>query len=445
MWVRRSPIVILGAVLLALPLVAAAQPAAKIQMADGTDGRNVTGVVVDPEIPGADSGLTSLTAAASLVTEAPAGFDNETNGLLTQAEFDVVLETFEEREDEDEGLGPVYNAQSCAECHQNPVSGGTSQITELRVARLSGGIFYSDPPGGSLINDRAIHPDIQERVRGADNLSTPRSSLNLLGDGFVEAISNSTLEAIRASQPSFARGTLVAVPVLEAGGNLRYGRFGWKNQQATLLSFSADAYLNEMGITSPLQPTENSSYGASVAAFDEVPDPEDEATAEAPFGEDAEAFATFMRATKVPPRDDVLAATFDAQVGETLFSQIGCDLCHIPSIQTAAPGTVINGGALTVSAALGDKIIHPYSDFLLHDVGTNDPIIMNGGVGTFNMVRTPPLWGLRTRARMLHDLSTLTRNNTILAHFGEANPVINNYIFLSTNQKNQLITFLNTL
>jgi CxxC motif-containing protein (DUF1111 family) len=443
-WISKAPVLVLVLLVVSPLALAAQQTGSVLQLNDAAQAAGVLRGPVAPETPSPDSGLRSSTAASSLISEAPAGFDNLTNGFLSQAEFDLALGTFAEIDEIDEGLGPVYNAPGCAECHANPVTGGTSQITELRTAIIQGG-FYFDPPGGSLINDRAINPDIQERVFGDENVNTPRMSLNLLGDGFVEAIANSTLVSIRNSQPSSLRGTLIAVPVGEAGGNLRYGRFGWKNQHASLLSFSADAYLNEMGITSPLMPTENTSKGRSVAAYDEVPDPEDPATPDAPFGDDVEAFTDFMRATKVPPRDEALAATFDAQVGELLFDQIGCDLCHVPTITTAPPGTVINGGAFVVPDALGDKVIHPYSDFLLHDVGTNDPIIQNGGVVSFNKVRTPPLWGLRTRSRMLHDLSTLTRNFTILAHSNEATGVTNNYRSLSTNQKNQLITFLNSL
>lgn len=377
-------------------------------------------------------------------TDAPTGFDDETNGFITQAEFDEAKETFEEREEDDEGLGPVYNAQGCAECHQNPTTGATSQITELRVGRFNG-FSFSDRPGGSLINDRAIHPDIQERVSGADNVQSFRTSLNTLGDGFVEAIGNSKLSAIQASQPSVLRGTIIWVPVLEAGNFPRIGRFGWKGQHASLLSFAADAYLNEMGITSPLQPDENTSNGRSVAEFDEVPDPEDEGSAEFPFGEDVQAFTDFMRATTAPPRDLEAAATFDAQVGAQLFHAIGCDFCHLTSIVTSPPGTLINGGAMVVPAALGNKTIHPYSDFLLHDVGTGDGIVQNGGQGTRNKLRTPPLWGLRTRSRMMHDGENFTRNNSILRHGGQATPVINFYRSLSNNQKNQMVAFLNSL
>lgn len=388
--------------------------------------------------------LPVLVAATKAATEAPAGFDNLTNGFTTQTVFDLDREVYEGREDPDEGLGPVYNAQACAECHQNPVTGATSQITELRVGRLSGSTF-TDRPGGSLINDRAIDARIQERVAGEDNVTTFRTSLNTLGDGFVEAIADSTLTALRAAQPAAQRGTIINVPVKESPGVTRVARFGWKNQHASLLSFSADAYLNEMGITSPLEPTENTSNGVSVAAFDAVPDPEEAPSVAFPFGEDVEIFARFMRSTKVPPRDTVVAATADAIAGANIFNAIGCATCHTASITTAPVGTVLNGGKLTVTAALGDKIIHPYSDFLLHDVGTGDGIVQNGGAGTRNQLRTPPLWGLRTRSRLMHDGESLTRNNAILRHFGQATAAGDNYFALSLTQKNQLIAFLNSL
>src|SRR5205814_4042056 len=127
------------------------------------------------------------------------------------------------------------------------------------------------------------------------------------------------------------------------------------------------------------------------------------------------------------------------------FNAVGCNICHVTSITTAPAGTVINGGAFTVPAALGNKIIHPYSDFLLHNVGTGDGVVQNGGQATANRMRTAPLWGVRTRARLMHDGESVLRNDAILRHGGEATGVINNYRSLSTTQKNQLITFLNSL
>ena len=199
-----------------------------------------------------------------------------------------------------DGLGPVYNADSCASCHSNPVTGAISQVTELRAGHYNGNSFV-DQVGGSLINDRAIDPSLQERVLGSSEVRTFRTSLNTLGDGFVEAIADATLVSLAGSQPSSMRGLVVRVPVLEARtGTTAVGRFGWKDQHASLTSFSADAYLNEMGITSTLQMVENTSNGNSVAAFDTVADPED-------TDNDIDQFADFMRATKAPPRDTALA------------------------------------------------------------------------------------------------------------------------------------------
>jgi CxxC motif-containing protein (DUF1111 family) len=375
-------------------------------------------------------------------TEAPAGFDNQTNGLITQTDFDAARATFEERDDIAKGLGPVYNAQSCAECHQNPVTGAGSQISELRAGHLDGSGNFVDAPGGSLINDRAIDPSIQERVPGSEDVRAFRMSTNTLGSGFVEAINSNTLVALANAQPGQSNGAIagqvIQVPVLEVPGAVRVGRFGWKNQNASLLSFSADAYLNEIGITSRLLPTENTSLGRSVLAFDHVPDVED-------VDNDIDTFTSFMRATKVPPRDAALAATADAISGSSLFDSIGCGTCHTRSITTSPAGTSINGGAFIVPAALGNKVIHPFSDYLLHDVGTGDGIVQNGGQSTANKLRTAPLWGVRTHARHMHDGQSLTFNESILRHAGEAAAVINRYRSLSLAQRNQIVTFLQSL
>jgi CxxC motif-containing protein (DUF1111 family) len=377
-------------------------------------------------------------------TEAPAGFDNRTNGMVPQAEFDDVRAVFEERDDDVRGLGPVYNAQSCAECHQNPTTGGISQISELRAGHLDAAGNFVDAPGGSLINDRAVDASIQERVPGAENIRTFRTSLNVLGDGFVEAINSNTLVAIANAQPGQSGGQIagqvIQVPVLEAPGNNRVGRFGWKNQNSSLLSFSGDAYLNEIGITNRLLTEENTSMGRNVSLlpFDQVPGNEDPEN-------DIDEFTTFMRSSRVPPRDNALAATADAQAGSNLFDAIGCNVCHTRSITTAAVGTVINGGEFTVPAALGNKIIHPFSDFALHDIGTGDGIVQNGGQATRNKVRTVPLWGVRTQDRHMHDGASLTFTDSILRHAGEATGVINAFRALNANQRAQIVTFLQSL
>ena len=374
------------------------------------------------------------------------------NGFTTNATFTADEVVFMEEDDIGDGLGPVYNARGCIDCHGNPNVGGTSQVSELRVGHTDGAGNFVNPNipindgantinNRSLINDRAICDQASERVPGAETVRTFRATTNTLGDGFVEAIDSNTLAAIANAQPGQSGGQIagqfIQVPVAEANGTLRGGRFGWKNQQASLLSFASDAYLNEQGITNKFNTADVTSL------CDTVADPEDKADANGLF--DIDHFARFMRATQAPPRDTALAATSDAQTGATLFHNIGCDICHVSSIATSPAGTVINGGAFTVPAALGGKTIHPYSDFLLHNVGTGDGIVQNGGQSTANSLRTAPLWGLRNKSRLMHDLATFTRNDAILRHAGEANGVINNYINLSTTQKNQLITFLQTL
>ena len=401
--------------------------------------------------------FTIVVEGQSGATEAPAGFDNTTNGFLSPTDFAAAKATFEERDEVADGLGPVYNAQACAECHQNPVTGATSQISELRAGHNDGNGNFVDAPGGSLINDRATNANIQERVPGAEDVRTFRIATNAHGDGFVEAINSNTLVAIANAQPGQSGGAIagqfIQVPVLEAPGNNRVGRFGWKNQHASLLSFSSDAYLNEQGITNRFNLVENTSLGRFVgfgSGFDPVADNQPCASNPAVnCGEDPEeditAFANFMRSTKVPPRDTALAATADAVAGSNLFDSIGCNICHTRSITTPAVGTLINGNAFTVPAALGNKIIHPFSDFLLHDIGTGDGIVQNGGQSTKNKLRTQPLWGVRTHSRHMHDGESLTFTLSILRHAGEATNVINAFRALSATQRNQIVVFLQSL
>lgn len=374
--------------------------------------------------------------------DAPAAFDNQTNGLVDQATFDADREVFEERDDIAKGLGPVYNAQSCAECHQSPVTGGGSQVSVLRAGHTDRLGNFVEAAGGSLIHDRAIAAALQETLDPNETVRSFRASLGVLGDGFVEAIDDQTLLDIARAQPRLSGGRIagqvVQAPLLEAPGVTRVGRFGWKSQHASLLSFSADAYLNEVGITNRLLPTENTSLGRSVAAFDTVADPEDR-------DNDIDLLTRFMRATKAPPRDQALAATPDARAGEGLFNQLGCAVCHVASITTAPTGARLNGGTWVVPPALGSKVIHPYSDFLLHDIGTGDGIVQNGDQSTANRLRTAPLWGLRTRPRLMHDGLSLTYEDAIRRHGGEASAVIGRYNQLDNRQRMQVLRFLRSL
>ena len=664
--------------------------------------------------------LTPTVISQSKPQEAPAGFDNQTNGFTPQATFDLDRAAFEDREEIADGLGPVYNAQACAECHQNPVTGGISQIFELRVGHSGPDGSFVNPPGGSLIQARATNAQIQERVPdgpriaftgdtglvsvmgfdggqygpignkpivgqypsfspdgtevvfvNSDNnivvmnndgtnahkltgdgvdtspawspdgtkiafasrrdgnwqiftmdpdgsnqknisnsrfndlepgwspdskqiafvrtapfnnssdiwsmdsdgasqtqltftinategrpnwspdgsaitfhtnrdgnqeiyimkssgaaqtrltnhaavdinpawspdgstiafsstrliglpgfgiqsvwamaadgssptrLSRPgdfpaysndkgetirtfRASLNVLGDGFVEATDDATFLQIRDEQPFNMRGTAIFNATLEAPNEQRFSRFSWKGSVASLLSFSVGAYLLEQGITSPLLPNESTSLGRSVTAFDPVADPEDTG-GPMNFGEDVEAFARFMRSTKAPPRDRLLVPNDDADPGSALFDSLQCSVCHTRAIVTTLnPATTFNGGTFTVGPALANKIYRPFGDFLLHDIGTGDGIVETNGEMTRNMMRTAPLWGLRTRDRLMHDggssspptnsgAQSFTMNEAILRHAGQATPSRTAFQALTPFQKAQLFKFLKSL
>jgi CxxC motif-containing protein (DUF1111 family) len=421
----------------------------------------------------------AITLAGAPSAEAPAGFDGQSNGLVDQATHQADQAKFDEVEGISDGLGPLYNAQSCRECHQNPASGGNSQVAELRVGHegpdhrfenanipIAGGTVTI--AGRTLVNDRAICPnaafpttEIQERVPDTENIRTTRLALSVLGDGFVESVADQTLvdlaqKECKASHHKMC-GQVIYVPVLEAPGQTGVGRFGWKDQHASLVSFSGDAYLNEMGITTRLFPDEVTKL------CNTAPEPNDKADADGL--DDLDHFARFIRATKVPARDATLAATPEAQRGSQLFSKIGCATCHAPSLTTAPAGSKVDGGAFTVPEALGGKTFYPYSDFLLHNVGTGDGIVVpmqehygpkvyqakwrNFSVEQYHgarfKMRTAPLWGVRLRSRLMHDGEATTLRDAILRHAGEATEVTRRFGKLKPKDQEALLQFLRSL
>ena len=421
----------------------------------------------------------ALVSVAPQFSDAPTGFDNKSNGIVDDATHQADQTKFEEVEALADGLGPLYNAQSCRECHQNPTSGGTSQVTELRVGHLGPDRRFRNPEipiahgaetitGRSLVNLRAICPsgafpntEIQERVPDTETIRTTRLSLNLLGDGFVEALADQTLIDLSRNQCKASHGKICGqtlyVPIVEAPGQTGIGRFGWKDQQASLLSFSGDAYLNEMGITNRLFPDEVTNLCNTASEPNDQPGSDGLS--------DIDHFARFMRATKAPSRDAQLAESAQAKKGSELFDKIGCATCHVRSLTTAAAGTKINGGTFTIPDALAAKTFHPYGDFLLHDVGTGDGIVMamqehygrnmyqiqwknlslEGFASTQNKIRTAPLWGVRLHPQLMHDGLSVTLRDAILRHLGEASEVTERFKKLKRNDQDALITFLLSL
>src|ERR1700751_1179078 len=394
--------------------------------------------------------------------EAPAGFNTPSfngaqsvsNGIVEPPgdTFAIDQQVFELNHSVQTGWAPVYNAAACVSCHENPNSGSASQITELRVGHNDANGNFVNPTilindgmntisGRSIVNDRAICPQAQEHIPATEDIRALRAVLNTLGDGFVEAIDDSTLIAIAERQPELSdgrvHGEVVQAPIFEAPGQTRVGRFGWKDQHSSLLSFIGDAYLNEMGITNRLRPKDVTTVCKTTTDPEDQPDNLGLA--------DIDHFAQFIRGTMVPPRDEALAATPAAKKGGEVFRRLGCNVCHVESITTAPPGTVIDGGTFTVPEALGDKIIHPFGDYLLHDIGTGDGIVQVGPQDTANKLRTVPLWGLRMHPRHMHDLKSLTLESAIERHGGEAAQERNRFRDLTAAEKQALITFLNSL
>ncbi|MCK6484152.1 MAG: hypothetical protein HUU22_11395 [Phycisphaerae bacterium] len=343
-----------------------------------------------------------------------------------------------------EGLGPIFNQQACASCHNNPV-GGSGSISVTRFGYFdekAGGFDPMDYLGGSLLQSQAISTECAETVPPWANVVTTRITTSTLGAGLIEAIPDAAILANESPGPGVSgRAHMTAAFEDPPNSPLRVGRFGWKAQVATVLTFSADAALNEMGITNRFLTAENDPNGfdpPSLAECDSVPDPED--------GPDAEGFhfidrvTDFQRFLAAPPQTPRFGMT-----GETLFNTIGCNACHVASYTTADDPALED--------AIRNKVIRPYSDFLLHDMGLLGDGIAQGDADV-REIRTPPLWGVRARDPLLHDgrvagnTFAARMNAAIAAHnvFGsEAAPAAQAYSALLPAEKNLVISFLDSL
>lgn len=332
------------------------------------------------------------------------------------------------------GLGPVFNGRSCAGCHSNPVTGGDSGTLQFRFATMTNGQF--DPLtqlGGSIVQTQGIgHVDscnfVGEIIPAQATIVASRRTSPLFGLGLVDNVPDEVLQRIASRQqrktPATAGRPNMVTDV--ATGLTGVGKFGWKAQVPSLLHFSAEAYLNEMGVTSPFFPSDQCPQGdcASVAACDLAPDPED-------TGANVQAFADYMKFLAAPPRG---TQTAEVHAGARVFRRIGCADCHLPTLRTGA----------NPIRALRRVTFHPFSDFLLHDMGSLGDGIEQGEA-TGNEMRTAPLWGLRMRATFLHDGSANTVEGAILAHDGQGAEARNRFNALSAKDLQNLLAFLNSL
>jgi CxxC motif-containing protein (DUF1111 family) len=353
--------------------------------------------------------------------------------------FATGRETFEEVEDAEDGLGPVFNGTGCAQCHGRPATGGSRDLAngkttiETRFGTVDGGVF--DPmehKGGSLIQTKGIGVQGQcnfvgETVPPTATRVAGRRTTPLFGLGLVDAVPDESYRDIERQQlldPDGVRGRVSIVRSPSANAD-RVGKFGWKAQVASLTDFAGDAYLNEMGITNPFFMNDSCPQGdCSLLACDTVADPEDE-------GDDLAAFADFMTLLGPPPRGQITPPVRD---GEALFQNARCTACHLPRLVTGD----------SPIPALRNVAFAPYSDFLLHDMGSlGDGIAQNTARGAD--MRTAPLWGLRDFKVFLHDGRAASVGAAILAHDGEARPSRDRYAAMSQHDKARMHAFLNSL
>jgi len=414
---------------------------------------------------------------------------------------------FAEIEDINDGLGPVFNERSCGNCHVNGALGGAGENIERRFGTfISGGFNGLSQFGGSLrqlfslvrFNNPAFHggpasnPTLcsvptevepsQATVHNVGRLTTP-----LFGLGLIDAMPDSFFDALAAAEPSATRGVVNRSAILlpnshdpsQSIGQLRVNRFGWKAAVPNLAQFSADAYVNEMGIT-----TQSCSKGVSVIAFATEPAPNgvpqpahcDDLAADVPASElsavpqgtddfvgvcasgqstlqeDLDNFTLFMTFLAPPGADaQDRRDPLGINAGKPLFTQIGCANCHVdPSVSTGALATAANfrTPGTTPNGVPGNLVFHPYSDFLAHDMGSlGDNIGLNDGDSTTaaRRMRTAPLWGISVRNKLLHDGRTTDIATAIRAHDGQGAAAAAAFNALSSSNQHNVIQFVRSL
>lgn len=315
-----------------------------------------------------------------------------------------------------QGLGPLFNAQSCIGCHDTPLAGG-SGITGDTFVNLVGrlnddGTFDTLVGRGGpaarahSISELGVDCSLQAGPTPLANVISPRSAMTLRGNGLIDAIRTRDVLANQALQPAAVRGR----PNLLPDGRL--GKFGWKANVATVVEFMGGAYRNELGITNPLEPKDEvtgcGTTDTSAIEMDGVP---------------LTAVAAFLN-TIDPP---VPSSTCLSSAGAALFQSTGCASCHTPAL----PGR-------------GTQV-RLYSDLLLHDMGPGLADKMRQGSATGSEWRTMPLWRAVERQQFLHDGRAASVREAITAHGGQAAAAQAAFGALDAASQQALLDFINCI
>jgi CxxC motif-containing protein (DUF1111 family) len=393
--------------------------------------------------------------------------------------FNAALARFEETDsvsgqitnEDGKGLGPRFNATSCSGCHAFPAVGGSSPANNPQIAMASAdgatnriprfitangpvreARFIRNPDGSP---DGGVHDLFVITGRsdaGGCNITQPdfdtalqennvifRIPTPIFGAGLVESITDTAILTNAANPHKSAFG--ISGQVNRSGNDGTITRFGWKAQNKSLVMFAGEAYNVEQGVTNELFPNErDETPGCMLNAL-----PEDSTvlvpggssiSAASDYSSDLVNFAAFGRLS-APPTP--APATAQTQIGQQIFSQIGCNLCHSPAIKS---GSIFYGTGLTNAS------VNAFSDFLVHNMGTGLADHVSQGVANGMQFRTAPLWGVGQRIFFLHDGRTSDLVQAIQAHRSqgsEANQVINNFNQLTNSQASALLAFLRSL
>lgn len=402
--------------------------------------------------------------------------------------FAEARENFIANEESEDGLGPLFNERGCGNCHSIPVIGGSGTQIERRFGSFENGAFYGydqarDDEGGTLrqLFSNGTYQNgsvtctipVEHEPADANVHNVGRRSLPLFGLGLIDAMPDGFFDFLAAIEPAATRGTVLRrlsdfPDDRDASQSLtrpRVQRFGIKNQQTNLVSFSGDAYINEMGIT-----TQSCYKGKSILAFanenlpngaaikagcnggdlapanapgnPNIPEFTDDTVGSCAGGlsevqEDMENFRFFMEHLAPPPRD--LSDPIGAAVGAVVFAASGCGDCHtlFPFVTPSAP---FNG-------VPGNFVFFPFSDFLVHDMGSLGDRIGNSGnsLAQTRLMRTSPLWGARFNTQLLHDGRAHSIREAILAHDGQGKAARDKFAALSGFDQSFLLKFVNSL
>ncbi len=313
------------------------------------------------------------------------------------------------------GLGPRFNGDSCRACHIDPIIGGSGprDVNVMRHGIMSADGHFTAPAIGTILpkqsNVSVSRAEPQEGVNVFEHRQTPHN----FGLGLIDAISEATIRSHADPRDEDGDGISGRVSTTADG---RVGRLGWKAQVPSVAEFVRDGFGSELGITVHAQP--GLTFGKT-EDDDEVSDPELTVA-------QAEDLAFFLSMLAPPPRQ---ASADDEQaiIGETVFLDIGCTKCHIPTL-TSSEGPV-----------------PLFSDLLLHEILPAGAPGIEDGTAEMREFRTAPLWGLSQTAPYFHSGEADTIDEAIRLHDGEGSAARQAYEVLSNADRAALLAFLNSL